>query len=174
MDGPSIIFQSHIASDICLGIISMQFKTCTMQNFEKNVLVVATKDSSVLAFDSDTGNMLSASMVRPKKPSRALFMQILGMCYCPKSIYWTYKPDNPKYKLVSNIYFVSIVEFREKVILIYIFQIGRIHQLGEQIYQLVQTWTEGVLLRKAYQSNLTYWYVLRRLHMSIPWFMPFR
>ncbi|XP_007046503.2 PREDICTED: uncharacterized protein LOC18610648 isoform X2 [Theobroma cacao] len=77
MDGPSIIFQSHIASDICLGIISMQFKTCTMQNFEKNVLVVATKDSSVLAFDSDTGNMLSASMVRPKKPSRALFMQIL-------------------------------------------------------------------------------------------------
>ncbi|XVF18147.1 hypothetical protein REPUB_Repub10bG0187200 [Reevesia pubescens] len=76
-EGPTIIFQSHIASDICLGIISMQFKTCSLQNFEKNVLVVATKDSSVLAFDTDTGNMLSTSMVRPKKPSRALFMQIL-------------------------------------------------------------------------------------------------
>ncbi|XWS42234.1 hypothetical protein CRYUN_Cryun17cG0150600 [Craigia yunnanensis] len=76
-EGPNIIFQSHIASDFCLGIISTQFKTCSLQNFEKNVLVVATKDSSVLAFDSDTGNMLSASMVRPKKPSRALFMQIL-------------------------------------------------------------------------------------------------
>ncbi|XVF16029.1 hypothetical protein REPUB_Repub09cG0206400 [Reevesia pubescens] len=75
--GPTVIFQSHIASDICLGIISMQFKTCSLQNFEKNVLVVATKDSSVLAFDCDTGNMLSTSMVRPKKPSRALFMQIL-------------------------------------------------------------------------------------------------
>ncbi|XVF62302.1 hypothetical protein PTKIN_Ptkin08bG0206500 [Pterospermum kingtungense] len=76
-EGPNIIFQSHIASDICLGIISMQFKTCSLQNFEKNVLVVATKDSSVVAFDTDTGNMMSTSMVRPKKPSRALFMQIL-------------------------------------------------------------------------------------------------
>ncbi|XP_022740862.1 uncharacterized protein LOC111292647 isoform X2 [Durio zibethinus] len=76
-EGPNIIFQSHIASDICLGIISTHFKTCSLQNFEKNVLVVATKDSSVLAFDSDTGNMLSTSIVRPKKPSRALFMQVL-------------------------------------------------------------------------------------------------
>ncbi|KAB2094907.1 hypothetical protein ES319_A02G191900v1 [Gossypium barbadense] len=75
--GLNIIFQSHIASDISPGIISMQFKTCSLQNFEKNVLVVATKDSSVLAFDSDSGNMLSASMVQPKKPSRALFMHIL-------------------------------------------------------------------------------------------------
>ncbi|KAG4212614.1 hypothetical protein ERO13_A02G177700v2 [Gossypium hirsutum] len=76
-EGLNIIFQSHIASDISPGIISMQFKTCSLQNFEKNVLVVATKDSSVLAFDSDSGNMLSASMVQPKKPSRALFMHIL-------------------------------------------------------------------------------------------------
>ncbi|XP_039061499.1 uncharacterized protein LOC120205741 [Hibiscus syriacus] len=76
-EGLNIIFQSHIASDICPGIISMHFKTCSLQNFEKDVLVVATKDSSVLAFDSDSGNMLSASMVQPKKLSRALFMQIL-------------------------------------------------------------------------------------------------
>ncbi|GMI68258.1 DUO1-activated WD40 1, Tomosyn-like [Hibiscus trionum] len=76
-EGLNIIFQSHIASDICPGIISMQFKTCSLQNFEKNVLVVATKDSSVLAFDSDSGSMLSTSMVQPKKPSKALFMQIL-------------------------------------------------------------------------------------------------
>ncbi|OMO83377.1 hypothetical protein COLO4_22550 [Corchorus olitorius] len=77
MEGPSVIFQSHIASDICPGIISLQFKTCSLQNFEKNVLVAAMKDSSVWAFDSNTGNMLTTSMVRPKKPSRALFMQIL-------------------------------------------------------------------------------------------------
>ncbi|KAK9012346.1 hypothetical protein V6N11_040403 [Hibiscus sabdariffa] len=38
---------------------------------------VSLVDTEVLAFDSDSGNMLSTSMVQPKKPSRALFMQIL-------------------------------------------------------------------------------------------------
>lgn len=39
--------------------------------------MISTKDSSILALDGETGNTLSASMVHPKKPSRALFMQIL-------------------------------------------------------------------------------------------------
>ncbi|XP_021911469.1 uncharacterized protein LOC110825315 isoform X2 [Carica papaya] len=77
IEGPTLLCEKHIASEICLGIISLQFGTCSLQGFEKNVLVVATRDSSVLALDSDNGNMLSTSMVCPKKPSRALFMQIL-------------------------------------------------------------------------------------------------
>lgn len=77
-EGPSVLYQKHIASDISSGIISLQFETCSLQGFEKNFLVVATKDSSVLALDSDNGNMLSTNLIHPKKPSRALFMQILN------------------------------------------------------------------------------------------------
>ena len=43
--------------------------------------MIGTKDSSVLTLDSETGNMLTTSRVQPKKPSKALFMQILGKCY---------------------------------------------------------------------------------------------
>ncbi|XP_019233700.1 PREDICTED: uncharacterized protein LOC109214258 isoform X2 [Nicotiana attenuata] len=76
-DSKSILYQTHIASEICAGVISMQFNTCSLHGFDKNILVVATKDSSVLALETETGNILSPSMVHPKKPSRALFMQIL-------------------------------------------------------------------------------------------------
>lgn len=80
-EGPTVLYQKHIASDISSGIISLQFETCSLQGFEKNFLVVATKDSSVLALDSDNGNMLSTNLIHPKKPSRALFMQILSRHY---------------------------------------------------------------------------------------------
>ncbi|EEF40708.1 conserved hypothetical protein [Ricinus communis] len=78
--GPTLLYQQHIASEISTGITSLQFDTCNLHGFEKNVLVVATKDSSVLAVDVDTGNTLSTSTVQPKKPSKALFMQILVLC----------------------------------------------------------------------------------------------
>ncbi|KAH9662356.1 Lgl C domain-containing protein [Citrus sinensis] len=77
-EGPTVLYQKHIASDISSGIVSLQFETCSLQGFEKNFLVVATKDSSVLVLDSDSGNMLSTNLIHPKKPSRALFMQILN------------------------------------------------------------------------------------------------
>ncbi|GMY11090.1 isoform 2 of syntaxin-binding protein 5 [Fagus crenata] len=77
IEGATLLYQNHIASEICTGIISLQFQTCSLHGFEKNVLVVGTKDSSVLALDSDTGNLLSTSRVHPKKPSKALFMQTL-------------------------------------------------------------------------------------------------
>ncbi|KAH9710611.1 Lgl C domain-containing protein [Citrus sinensis] len=77
-EGPTVLYQKHIASDISSGIISLQFETCSLQGFEKNFLVIATKDSSVLVLDSDNGNMLSTNLIHPKKPSRALFMQILN------------------------------------------------------------------------------------------------
>ncbi|KAJ7944051.1 Transducin/WD40 repeat protein [Quillaja saponaria] len=73
----TVLYQKLVASEICTGIISLQFQTCSLHGFEKNILAVATKDSSVLALDSDTGNTVSTSTVHPKKPSKALFMQIL-------------------------------------------------------------------------------------------------
>lgn len=79
MDGPNLLYQKHIASEISAGIISLQFLSCSLHGFDKNILVVGTKDSSVLALDSETGNMLSTTgTIQPKKPSKALFMQVLG------------------------------------------------------------------------------------------------
>ncbi|CAL9027362.1 unnamed protein product [Prunus brigantina] len=77
IEGPTVLYQKHIASEISTGIISLHFQTCSFHGFDKNVLAVATEDSSVLALDSDNGNTLSTSLVHPKKPTRALFMQIL-------------------------------------------------------------------------------------------------
>ncbi|XP_050241534.1 uncharacterized protein LOC126690430 isoform X2 [Quercus robur] len=77
IEGPTLLYQNHIASEICTGVISVQFQTCILHGFEKNVLVVGTKDSSVLTLDSETGNMLTTSRVQPKKPSKALLMQSL-------------------------------------------------------------------------------------------------
>lgn len=76
-DSKTILYQTHIASELCAGVITMQFNTCSLHGFDKNILVVATKDSSILALETETGNILSPSSVHPKKPSRALFMQIL-------------------------------------------------------------------------------------------------
>ncbi|RVW85722.1 Syntaxin-binding protein 5 [Vitis vinifera] len=77
MESPSLLYQKLIESELSTGVISVWFETCILHGFEKNILAVATKDSSILALDSDTGNTLSTSMIHPKKPSKALFMQIL-------------------------------------------------------------------------------------------------
>ncbi|CAM8948054.1 unnamed protein product [Rhodiola kirilowii] len=77
IDGPTLIYEKHIPSEISAGIISLQFERCNLHGFEKNVLVVATKDSSVLAVDIDSGNELCANPIHPNKPSKALFMRIL-------------------------------------------------------------------------------------------------
>nr|KYP36996.1 hypothetical protein KK1_041853 [Cajanus cajan] len=77
IDGPTLLYQKHFASEISAGIISLRFLTCTLHGFEKNILVVGAKDSSVLALDKETGNTLGTGSIHPKKPSKALFMQVL-------------------------------------------------------------------------------------------------
>ncbi|TKY70241.1 Syntaxin-binding protein 5 [Spatholobus suberectus] len=77
IDGPSLLYRKHIASEISTSIVSLQFKTCSLHGFEKNILAVGTKDSSVLALDGETGNSLGIGTIHPKKPSRAIFMQVL-------------------------------------------------------------------------------------------------
>lgn len=79
----NVIYTKHIGSVICPGIISVQFDSCSVQGFEKNVLVVAMRDSSIFALDSDTGNMIGTNMIKPKKPFKVLYMQILGRSTSP-------------------------------------------------------------------------------------------
>ncbi|GAU46589.1 hypothetical protein TSUD_186580 [Trifolium subterraneum] len=77
MDGLTLSYQKHIASEIAAGITSLQFLTCSLHGFDKNILAVGTKDSSVLALDNETGNTMSTGTVQPKKPSKALFVQVV-------------------------------------------------------------------------------------------------
>lgn len=76
-EGSSILYQKQIGTELSADVISLKFETSNIHGFEKNILVIATRDSSVLALDADSGNTLSSSTVHPKKPSRALYMQTL-------------------------------------------------------------------------------------------------
>lgn len=82
LDGPTLLYQKHITSEISAGIISLQFLTCSLHGFEKNILAVGTKDSSVMALDKENGNTLGTGTISPKKPSKALFMKVLGKSLC--------------------------------------------------------------------------------------------
>ncbi|KAF9607948.1 hypothetical protein IFM89_003868 [Coptis chinensis] len=77
MEGPTILFQIRIMNEVCNDVVSLHFETCSFHGFEKKVLLVGMKDSSVVAVESDTGNTFSTTSVRPKKPARVLFMQVL-------------------------------------------------------------------------------------------------
>lgn len=77
IEGPKVLYEKHFTSELSTGIVSVQFETCSIHGFEKNVAIIATRDSSVTALEAETGNTLSATPIRPKKPSRALFMRIL-------------------------------------------------------------------------------------------------
>ncbi|KAL5706115.1 hypothetical protein ACHQM5_024323 [Ranunculus cassubicifolius] len=79
IEAATIVFQSNVTSEVCNDITSLQFETCAFHGFEKHVLLVGTKDSSVLALESDTGNTLSETAVSPKKHAKSLFMQIIDV-----------------------------------------------------------------------------------------------
>ncbi|KAG9442957.1 hypothetical protein H6P81_018811 [Aristolochia fimbriata] len=73
--GPTILSQRHFSSELYTGAI--QFEHCSSSGSQQSILLVALKDSSVLALDGDTGNPLSTCGVRCKKPAKALFMALL-------------------------------------------------------------------------------------------------
>ncbi|XP_076882068.1 uncharacterized protein LOC143530409 isoform X1 [Bidens hawaiensis] len=77
MAGPTLLYERRIASELSTAVVSLQFGMCSLHGFEKNILVVATKDSSAWALESETGNILNTAAVHPKKPSKALFVQLL-------------------------------------------------------------------------------------------------
>lgn len=75
--GPTLLYERHIVSELSTAVISLQFGMCSLHGFEKSVLMAATKDSSAWALESETGNILNTAAVHPKKPSKALLIQIL-------------------------------------------------------------------------------------------------
>lgn len=77
IEGPSLLYQKQIGTELSADIISLQFAACDFQGFEKKILVLAARDSSTLALEADSGNILSSRVVQPKKPFKALFMQII-------------------------------------------------------------------------------------------------
>ncbi|KAL9229567.1 hypothetical protein vseg_005020 [Gypsophila vaccaria] len=77
VEGLSVLYHKKIETALSDDIISLEFGCVDFHGLQKNILVVATRDSSVLSLDADTGNILSSSAVHPKKPSRALLMKIL-------------------------------------------------------------------------------------------------
>ncbi|XP_021867534.2 uncharacterized protein [Spinacia oleracea] len=77
IEGSSILYQKKIGTELSSDVLSLKFESSELCGFEKNILIIATRDSSLLALDADTGNTLSSSAVHPKKRSKTLFMQIL-------------------------------------------------------------------------------------------------
>lgn len=77
--GTSILYQKQFPTLIYSGTISLQFENCNHNGYVKNVLLIATEDSSVIAVEGDTGNDLSSNGIHTKKPSRCLLMQILDI-----------------------------------------------------------------------------------------------
>ncbi|XP_023767381.1 uncharacterized protein LOC111915982 isoform X1 [Lactuca sativa] len=75
--GATVLYERRIASEISTAVISLQFGMCSLHGFEKSVLMAATKDSSAWALESETGNILNNGSVHPKKPSKALLIQML-------------------------------------------------------------------------------------------------
>ncbi|KAG6394399.1 hypothetical protein SASPL_144983 [Salvia splendens] len=85
-EGPVVLYEKHIAGEFCTGNISMHFETCSFHGFEKDVIIVATKDSSIFTLEKDTGNTLSSDVVRPNTPSKALFTRVLDCSYRGSSV----------------------------------------------------------------------------------------
>lgn len=82
LEGTTILYQKHFPSDVYQGIISTQFEKVVLNGSEKNVLLIAVEDTSILALEEGLGLLLSTTAIRAKNPSRALFMQTLGKNYC--------------------------------------------------------------------------------------------
>ncbi|KAG0472704.1 hypothetical protein HPP92_014561 [Vanilla planifolia] len=85
IEGSNILYQKQFPTQIYSGVISLQFENCNHNGYVKNVLLVATEESSVIAVEEDSGNELSSNGIHTKKPCRCLLMQILdvspdGMC----------------------------------------------------------------------------------------------
>ncbi|KAK4752842.1 hypothetical protein SAY87_021640 [Trapa incisa] len=77
IEGPAVLCTESIGRGMSSGVISIQFASCSLHGFEKNIVVVATRDSSVLGMDSDIMKTLTTGTVHPRMPSKALLMEVL-------------------------------------------------------------------------------------------------
>lgn len=142
IDGPSLLYQKHIASEISVGIIYLQFITCSVYGFAKNILAVGTKDSSVLVLDSETGNTLTTGTgaVRPKNPSKALFMQILGKSLQRDKLL---KHTDISYQWSECLFCLA---FKCLNYFYYVVQMDSVNQLQDQLEKIAWIWKKGIIL----------------------------
>lgn len=152
------MYERHIATELCTGIISSQFDTCSLHGFEKNVIVLATRDSSVLALDGETGNVLSPSMVHPKKPSRALFMQIIGNFLVLEVSNLFLHSEASDIHGITKISKYTVFSFS------WLLQVYRKSPVEDLAFQTAWTQIRGILMPR-------YYFVLKKLFMCIPWCM---
>ncbi|KAH9710609.1 Lgl C domain-containing protein [Citrus sinensis] len=89
-EGPTVLYQKHIASDISSGIISLQFETCSLQGFEKNFLVIATKDSSVLDGLSRGANLSNVAGMNKGSPKENAVPKQCFVLLCSEKAAYAY------------------------------------------------------------------------------------
>ncbi|KAL4186448.1 hypothetical protein AMTRI_Chr09g33920 [Amborella trichopoda] len=78
MEGPTLLSQKCFSSESSTSILALQMRKYDLCGSQKEVLFVALEDASIFALDSDTGGVLSVNGIRPSKPTRAVYMSILG------------------------------------------------------------------------------------------------
>lgn len=111
--GASILYQKQFPTQIYTGTISLLFENCNHNGYLKNVLLIATEESSIIAVEEDTGNDLNSNGLHTKKPYRCLMMQILG-----ESFLVSFNCSIPSFlnKRKCLLFYRKIVCVRERVI----------------------------------------------------------
>lgn len=79
LEETTVLYQKQISSLLNSGIASLHFGSSAQNGIVKKILLVGTEDSSILPLEKDSGNLLIAKPLQPKKPSKALLLHVLGM-----------------------------------------------------------------------------------------------
>lgn len=79
LEETTVLYQKQISSQLNSGITSLHFGSSAQNGIVKKILLVGTEDSSILPLEKDSGNLLIAKPLQPKKPSKALLLRVLGM-----------------------------------------------------------------------------------------------
>ena len=81
IDDATILYQKQLECRVPGGISSLQFELYSHNGYDKDLLIVGMKDSSVSIFEEETGKLLNPNPVQTNRPSKALLLQTLGELY---------------------------------------------------------------------------------------------
>lgn len=117
----------------------------------------------MIALEIETGNTISANPIRPKKPSRALFMHILGNILMFLGLFlvyfWKVLLHMAGHKMSSNFFIsFSFLKFLQR---------GKMLP-EDQLLQIKLKWLRGIL-KVHLQSNKKLYFAPRKLCMSTPY-----
>ncbi|KAG6501814.1 hypothetical protein ZIOFF_041698 [Zingiber officinale] len=77
LEETTVLYQKQVSSQLNSGIASLHFGSSAQNGIVKKILLVGTEDSSILPLEKDSGNLLIAKPLQPKKPSKALLLHVL-------------------------------------------------------------------------------------------------